>query len=100
MGHPVGKKEESRARILAGAGRGFRGHGYGGLGVDALTKEAGVTSGAFYAHFKSKAEAFRETVAIGMNDLKAGVERSAHPAERGGAGTSLISIWEIAALAI
>lgn len=75
MAHPAGKKEESRARILAGAGRGFRGHGYGGLGVDALAKEAGVTSGAFYAHFKSKADAFREAVSVGLNDLKAGVER-------------------------
>jgi len=81
MGHPAGKKEESRARILAGAGRGFRGHGYGGLGVDGLAKEAGVTSGAFYAHFKSKADAFREAVSLGMNDLKAGVERIR--AERG-----------------
>lgn len=75
MAHPAGKKEESRSRILAGAGRGFRGHGYGGLGVDALAKEAGVTSGAFYAHFKSKADAFREAVTVGLNDLKAGVER-------------------------
>ena len=75
MSHPAGKKEEGRQRILSGAGRGFRGQGYGGLGVDALAKEAGVTSGAFYAHFKSKADAFREVVAAGMRDLKSGIER-------------------------
>ena len=68
-----GRKEESRAKILASAGRGFRGHGYGGLGVDGLAKAAGVTSGAFYAHFKSKAEAFREAVTAGMRDLAAGI---------------------------
>ena len=68
-----GRKEESRAKILASAGRGFRGHGYGGLGVDGLAKAAGVTSGAFYAHFKSKAEAFREAVTAGMRDLTAGI---------------------------
>lgn len=67
------KKEESRARILASAGRGFRRYGYGGLGVDGLAKDAGVTSGAFYAHFKSKAAAFREAVAAGMQDLRLGV---------------------------
>ena len=69
MPHPVGKKEESRAKILASAGRGFRAQGFGGLGIDGLAKAAGVTSGAFYAHFKSKTEAFRESVRVGLGDL-------------------------------
>lgn len=73
MPHPVGKKEESRARILASAGRGFRRHGFGGLGIDGLAKAAGVTSGAFYAHFKSKTEAFRAAVGAGMAELADGV---------------------------
>jgi TetR/AcrR family transcriptional regulator, transcriptional repressor for nem operon len=73
MGHPVGKKEESRAKILASAGRGFRAHGFGGLGVDGLAKDAGVTSGAFYAHFKSKSEAFRDSVHVGMREIADGV---------------------------
>jgi len=83
MAPRAGRKEESRARILASAGRGFRSRGYGALGVDGLAKEAGVTSGAFYAHFKSKAEAFREAVVVGMEDLRAGIEHmreSAGPA--------------------
>jgi AcrR family transcriptional regulator len=74
MAHPAGKKEESRAKILASAGQGFRRHGFGGLGIDALAKEAGVTSGAFYAHFKSKAEAFRAAVSRGMAELADGVD--------------------------
>lgn len=69
MSHPLGKKEESKARILASAARGFRSHGFGGLGVDGLAKAAGVTSGAFYAHFKSKSEAFRETVRGGLGQF-------------------------------
>lgn len=82
MSHKAGKKEESRARILASAGRGFRRYGYGGLGVDGIAKEAGVTSGAFYAHFKSKAVAFREAVIAGLQDLRFGV---AHLRETRGA---------------
>lgn len=74
MAHPVGKKEEGRARVLESAGRGFRSQGFGGLGVDGLAKAAGVTSGAFYVHFKSKAAAFREAVAAGLDDLRAGIE--------------------------
>ncbi len=75
MAPRAGQKEESRARILASAGRGFRSRGYGALGVDGLAKAAGVTSGAFYAHFTSKAAAFREAVVAGMEDLRAGIEQ-------------------------
>ncbi len=74
MPHKPGQKEESRARILAGAGRGFRRQGYSGLGVDGLAKEAGVTSGAFYVHFPSKADAFKAAVVQGLRDLRAGVD--------------------------
>lgn len=68
------KKEQTRARILAGAARSFRGHGYGGAGVDGVAREAGVTSGAFYAHFKSKAEAFKVAVVDGVREVQAGIE--------------------------
>lgn len=64
------KKLHTRQQILAAAGRGFRKGGFGGAGVDGLAKEAGVTSGAFYVHFDSKAAAFRESVVQGMSDLK------------------------------
>jgi AcrR family transcriptional regulator len=73
MAHPVGKKDETRAKVLRGAGRGFRRAGFGGAGVDGLAKEAGVTSGAFYAHFKSKADAFRAAVDAGLRELRQGV---------------------------
>jgi AcrR family transcriptional regulator len=73
MGHPPGKKEESRARILAGAGRAFRSLGFGGAGVDGLAKASGVTSGAFYAYFDSKADAFREAVVTGLRDLEGAI---------------------------
>jgi AcrR family transcriptional regulator len=67
------QKQQTRQRILDAAGRGFRKGGFGGIGVDGLAKEAGVTSGAFYVHFDSKAAAFRESVVKGMSDLKDGV---------------------------
>lgn len=74
MRYKPGHKEESRARILAAVGRGFRRHGLGGIGVDGLAKEAGVTSGAFYAHFESKGDAFEAAALAGMGELRAGVE--------------------------
>lgn len=66
---------DGRARVLAGAGRGFRRHGYGGAGVDALAREAGVTSGAFYGHFRAKSEAFQASLVAGLEELVAGIER-------------------------
>jgi TetR/AcrR family transcriptional repressor of nem operon len=73
---PKTRKEQkllTRERIVEAVGRGFRRSGFGGAGVDGLAKEAGVTSGAFYVHFESKAAAFREAVRSGMSDLKQGL---------------------------
>ena len=63
-------KEQTRARIIDSAGRLFRQEGYGGSGIDGLTKAAGVTNGAFYGHFKSKTEAFRTAVIAGLEELR------------------------------
>ena len=63
---------DARTRLVEAAGRGFRSGGFGGTGVDALAKGAGLTSGAFYAHFDSKAEAFRLVVSDGIATLRKG----------------------------
>ena len=63
------QKLQTRQRILEAAGRSFRRGGFGGIGVDGLSKEAGVTSGAFYTHFESKSAAFREAVVQGVTDV-------------------------------
>jgi TetR/AcrR family transcriptional repressor of nem operon len=67
-------KGAARSRILGAAGRGFRRLGFGGVGVDGLAKEAGVTSGAFYGHFPSKAEAFKAASVAGLVQLREGIE--------------------------
>jgi TetR/AcrR family transcriptional regulator, transcriptional repressor for nem operon len=69
------QKQQTRQRILAAAGRSFRREGFDGVGVDGLSKEAGVTSGAFYVHFGSKAAAFRESVVQGVADVVNGVRQ-------------------------
>lgn len=67
-------KEDARTKILHAVGRGFRAQGYGGIGVDGLAKEAGVTSGAFYGHFPSKADAFQAAAVAGLVELREAVE--------------------------
>lgn len=66
-------KEATRMKVIEAAGRGFRKYGYAGIGVDGLAKAAGVTSGAFYAHFGSKDGAFDVALAAGLDEVIAGV---------------------------
>ncbi|MFV2092603.1 MAG: TetR/AcrR family transcriptional regulator [Hyphomicrobiales bacterium] len=69
MRYKPGRREETRTKMLSAAGRGFRSHGYAGIGVDGLAKQAGVTSGAFYSHFGSKDAAFRAALAAGLDEV-------------------------------
>jgi len=68
-------KQKTRASILTAAGQLFRKEGYGGSGIDGLTKAAGVTNGAFYGHFRSKSDAFRAAVASGLEELRLAVRQ-------------------------
>ena len=47
-------KQATRQRILEAAGRRFKQDGFDGAGVAAVMSDAGLTNGAFYAHFASK----------------------------------------------
>lgn len=50
----VSKKDQTRERILRAAARAIRKHGYRGVGVAEVMKDAGLTHGGFYAHFASR----------------------------------------------
>src|SRR5213082_2414849 len=47
-------KQATRRRILEAAGRRFKEDGIDGAGVSGVMSDAGLTNGAFYAHFTSK----------------------------------------------
>jgi TetR/AcrR family transcriptional repressor of nem operon len=47
-------KQATRQRIIETAGRRLKRDGIDGSGVATLMKDAGLTNGAFYAHFESK----------------------------------------------
>jgi TetR/AcrR family transcriptional regulator, transcriptional repressor for nem operon len=54
MRYSKGHKQATRQRILEAAGRRFKQDGIDGAGVAAVMSDAGLTNGAFYAHFSSK----------------------------------------------
>src|SRR6266508_1380213 len=47
-------KQATKRRIIETAGRRFKRDGIDGSGIAALMADAGLTNGAFYAHFASK----------------------------------------------
>ena len=54
MRYDKDQKQATRQRILEAAGRRFKQDGIDGAGVAAVMSDAGLTNGAFYAHFASK----------------------------------------------
>jgi AcrR family transcriptional regulator len=54
------RKEATHERIVGTAARAIRRSGYDGTGVADVMKEAGLTHGGFYAHFKSREEMLAE----------------------------------------
>ncbi len=76
------QKQRTRRRILDAAGRRFKHDGIDGAGVAAVMSDAGLTNGAFYAHFASK----EDLVANVLSDqLRAQRQRfAAQPSDRAG----------------
>jgi TetR/AcrR family transcriptional repressor of nem operon len=62
------RSDENREVLLATASRLFRERGIDGVGVAEIAREAGLTHGALYAHFRSKdelaTEAFTQALAL------------------------------------
>lgn len=57
------QKPATRRRILDAAGARLKAHGVDGSGVAVLMGDAGLTNGAFYAHFASKDDLVASVVA-------------------------------------
>src|SRR5437879_9915358 len=76
------QKQATRQRILEAAGRRFKQDGIDGAGVAAVMSDAGLTNGAFYAHFASKEDLVANVLA---DQLRAQRDSfAAQPAGRAG----------------
>ena len=63
-------KPATRRRIIETAGRRLKRDGIGGSGVATLMADAGLTNGAFYAHFASKEDLVATTVADQLREQR------------------------------
>jgi TetR/AcrR family transcriptional repressor of nem operon len=75
-------KQATRQRILEVAGRRFKQKGIDGAGVAAVMSDAGLTNGAFYAHFTSKEDLVANVLADQLRAQRHSVD--AQPTDRRG----------------
>jgi TetR/AcrR family transcriptional regulator, transcriptional repressor for nem operon len=78
--YDVQHKDETRRRIVEVAARRFKHGGIDGSGIAALMSDAGLTNGAFYAHFASKTDLVANVVADQLRTQRDNL--SALPANR------------------
>lgn len=62
MRYEKGRKETTHDHILEVAARRFRQDGIAASGLAGIMSEAGLTNGAFYAHFSSKSEMVEKSI--------------------------------------
>jgi TetR/AcrR family transcriptional repressor of nem operon len=72
MRYEKGRKEASRQKIMEVAAERFRADGIAATGLATIMSDAGLTNGAFYPHFRSKADLVRETVAAATSATRFG----------------------------
>src|SRR5881397_2093884 len=75
-------KQETRQRIVEAAGRRFKQDGIDGAGVAAVMSDAGLTNGAFYAHFASKEDLVANVLADQLRAQRQNLD--SQPADRAG----------------
>src|SRR6059036_615857 len=76
------QKQATRQRILQAAGQRFKQDGIDGAGIAAVMSDAGLTNGAFYAHFASKEDLVANVLADQLRAQRHGIE--AQPSNRAG----------------
>lgn len=63
MAWPENQCDQTKERILDSAARLFSLRGFDAVGIDDLMKDAGLTRGAFYHHFRTKSQLYGEAIA-------------------------------------
>jgi TetR/AcrR family transcriptional regulator, transcriptional repressor for nem operon len=77
MRHSKAEKARTHKHIVAIASKRFREQGLAGIGIAELMKEAGLTVGGFYKHFKSRDDLVAESVGSALGFWKRRVDTAA-----------------------
>lgn len=93
MRYPVEETAAKHERIVRGASRLFRERGFENVSVGEVMKAAGLTHGAFYAHFGSKEELQAAAVAYGQRVSLGRLQRSKRKTTKGSFVDRYLSRW-------
>ena len=77
MGHSRSAKTRTHQRIVGIASKRFREKGLAGIGIADVMKEAGLTVGGFYKHFRSRDDLVAEAVGSALGAWKRRVDAAA-----------------------
>jgi TetR/AcrR family transcriptional repressor of nem operon len=93
MRYPAEETAAKHGRIVKEASRLFRERGFENVSVGEVMKAAGLTHGAFYAHFGSKEELQAAAVAYGQKVSLGRVQRSKSNQSKGSYADRYLSRW-------
>jgi TetR/AcrR family transcriptional regulator, transcriptional repressor for nem operon len=93
MRYPVEETAAKHERIVKEASRLFRERGFDNVSVGEVMKAAGLTHGAFYAHFGSKEELQAAAVAYGQKVTLGRVQHSTSKKSNGSIADRYLSRW-------
>ncbi len=93
MRYPVEETAAKHERIVKEASRLFRERGFENVSVGEVMKAAGLTHGAFYAHFGSKEELHAAAIAYGQEVSLGRLQRSKRKKSIGSFTDRYLSRW-------
>jgi TetR/AcrR family transcriptional repressor of nem operon len=93
MRYPVEETAAKHERIVKEASRLFRERGFENVSVAEVMKAAGLTHGAFYAHFRSKEELQAAAVVYGQEVSLGRLQRSGRKKSKGSFTDAYLSPW-------
>src|SRR6516164_4287775 len=93
MRYPAAETAAKHERIVKGASRLFRERGFENVSVADVMKAAGLTHGAFYAHFGSKEELQAATITYGQKVSLHRLQRSKKNKDKGSFTDRYLSPW-------
>jgi TetR/AcrR family transcriptional repressor of nem operon len=86
-------KEKTHKAIVRDASRRFRAEGASGPGVASLMRDAGLTHGGFYKHFRSKNDLLAEATGEAFREMSARLLRVAAQAPEGEAWKAIVKAY-------
>lgn len=90
--HPE-HKPEVHQKIVKDASRRIRAEGLTGAAVSAVMRDAGLTHGGFYKHFRSKGELLVESLSEGFRDIEDRLTEACNLSQPGTAWKAIVKTY-------